>query len=488
MDFRKLIDLVESRQTLPERASSRSRASATEELPPAFDPAGDENVQTYDNQPGPDNLAGLKSAIGHKIKELPPTKDSIKALEEVEDILASINFGGRQGNVGKELESIHDKDVHKAKKLLAMYVLNLPISPAQRKKLFDAWREDTLVDVDTLRVLGTHTVNDIFPEYGSAENPGVKLLVDDLATVNFVGVGKGEFLLCVLSQRITKEGKGDLLVDETHRIEVKTSDGGNPRMTDADSNLAPGYQAAVKNFLSKWNDEILATTTIKKSGLTLQDMMQIGHQIGDRRLVKKYWDDVEHILSCIFPGQDVDPIVAPLIVGSIGHAKGAYAEINLKYYLSKKTEQAMLFIDLKKKLPTFVLFNSTEELHAAGLRLHADTVYPVTQHDLRNPYPQMKITGIKGFQAAEPASIPSTKPGSEKPAGTPSAAQKKQMKQAATTKTVAQEPASVVGQTASAVGQTASAPQQKKVFGATNSPMNEWGVRIRPILGHKPRF
>jgi hypothetical protein len=483
MDFRKLIDLVESRQTLAERAKPRSRASEPAQLPPEFDPGNeaDATIATHDNQPGPDNLAGLKAAIGHKIKELPPTKDSIKALEEVEDILSSINIGGRQGNVGKDLESINDRDVHKAKKLLSMYVLNLPISPAQRKKLFDAWRKDKLVDVDALRTLGTHTVNDIFPEYGSAENPGVKLLVDDLATVNFVGVGKGEFLLCVMSKRITKEGKGDLLIDGKHKVEVKTSDGGSPRMTDADSNLAPGYQAAVKNFLMKWHDDIVAVTTIKKSGLTLQDLMQIGHQIGDRRLSKKYWDDVEHILTNIFPGQDVEPIMSPLLVGSIGHAKGAYAETNLNYYLSKKSEQGMLFIDLKKALPTFVFFNSIEELNAAGLRLHAETTYPVTQHDLRNPYPQMAINNIKGFQAADPTPVPSAKPGLQKPDGTPGAAQKKQMKQAAQAQPVAPEPAAE--QPA-----PAPAPRQKKTYGAANTPMNEWGVRIRPIMGHKPRF
>lgn len=480
MDLRKLINLVDNKSTpLTEaRKKKEKEIPLTVDLPDDFmpDDDGDGEPDAPGNIPGDDSIGGLKQAIGHKIKDLPPTKESIRALEEIEDILTSMNLGGRSGNIGKQLDSVGDKDVHKAKKLLAMYVLNLPISPKQRDVLFKAWREDKLVDIDALQSLGKHTVQDIFPDYNNDENPGVKYIVDDLATVNDVGIGKGEFLLCVMSKRITKAPKGDLLVDGKNKIEVKTADGGEARLMDADSGSAPGYGKAVEDFLDKWNDDINNVTKVLKSGISLQGLMNIGHGIDDARRRKDFWGDVEGILEKIFPGMDLSDIMGPLIIGSIGHAKLAYAETNLAYYISKKSEQGMLFIDLRKSPPTFVYFNSNEELNEAGLRLHAGTVYPVTQDDPRYPYPQMQILPIKGFGSDEPVPAPD----------------KKVAKKAKAGKVDTAEPTAVgadIAPTDIAPTANAPAPTAGKVYGAPNAapaPLAE--RRIHRSYGHKPRF
>ena len=123
---------------------------------------------------GEDPLYGLKLAIANKIKDLPPDEKTQKALQEIEDLLAHVEAGGRKGHIGSELDSIEDRDVHKARSLLAKYVLSLDMTPQQRAELFGLWKNDQLVNIDKLLSIGKHTIPEIINGYDNAKNPAIK--------------------------------------------------------------------------------------------------------------------------------------------------------------------------------------------------------------------------------------------------------------------------------------------------------------------------
>ena len=145
-------------------------------------------------------------------------------------------------SIGAELDNIDDRDVHKARNLLAKYVLSLDMNSKQRLELFTMWKNDKLVNIDKLLSIGKHTIPEIINGYDNSKNPAIKELVDDLAQVAALGQGKGEFLLSVLSKRITKLHKGDLSIDG-QQIEVKTQDVGGGRFYDQEVRPSASYSA-----------------------------------------------------------------------------------------------------------------------------------------------------------------------------------------------------------------------------------------------------
>jgi len=64
-----------------------------------------------------DPLYPIKFAIANKIKDLPNTPDTQKALQEIEEMLAHIGAGGKLGLIKNKLQAIDDPDVNKAQKL-----------------------------------------------------------------------------------------------------------------------------------------------------------------------------------------------------------------------------------------------------------------------------------------------------------------------------------------------------------------------------------
>ncbi len=385
--------------------------------------AVDQTAMPPSGEPGSDPLYDLKLAIANKIKVLPPDEKTQKALQEIEDLLAHVGAGGRKGHIGSELESINDKDVHRARSLLAKYVLSLDMTAQQRSDLFSRWKNDKLVDISALLSVGKHTIPEIIIGYDDPKNPAIKELVDDLSQVAALGQGKGEFLLSVLSKRITKLHKGDLDV-AGRQIEVKTQDVGGGRFYDQEVRPDSSYSANVSNILKTWPPK--AGLKVKAtSGLKLIDLISLGEALPPAEK-EQYFGDVTKLLQSIFPGMDVSGILRGMQVGNIGAAKQAYAVTNLDYYRNIKTEdEGILFIDLSKSVAEFVFFRNAAELAVGGLRLHANTVYPVSS-DPRNAYPQMRIIATKaGSVPTETPSIapvpakPKAKPKLTKPAVTP---------------------------------------------------------------------
>ena len=213
-----------------------------------------------------DHLEGLKDLIARRIKSLPDDESTAKALKDIEDMLSHLGQGGRIGSIGKEVLSIEDDAVRDAKKVLARLLLSIieevGASPEQRAEFFEMWKNDQIVNVESLLSEENRgvsmTFNDVFNGYG--QNPIVTEFINEVMTVSELGMGRGEFGLNVLSKSITVAGKGSKKDDEsggskkgdlqivaggrTYQVELKTEQGGAARFGDQEVRPAEGFEAA----------------------------------------------------------------------------------------------------------------------------------------------------------------------------------------------------------------------------------------------------
>jgi hypothetical protein len=342
-------------------------------------------------EPTVDEFASMKAIISGKIKELPDDDETAKALREIEDLLAHVGGGGTGGKVGMingELAKINDPTVQAAQKELARYILSLDMTPAQRDELFKLWREDRLVDRAKLLSKGKKTFADIINSYNS--NPAIKELTNDLMRISALGQGKGEFALCVLSKSISKPPKGDLLVDG-RKIEVKTTDGGAGRFTDQEVRPGKGFEQAARELTDFVVNNEESPFALPKSGLSLAYAANIASQITD---TDKFVALCKNVINIIFDSSDtsaVNRIGDAIKSGNAGAALQEYAQLSFNYYMGKKDDEGVLYINVTKDPISMVYFVDAEELSASGLRLHAGTAYITSVDDIRLPYPQMEI-------------------------------------------------------------------------------------------------
>jgi hypothetical protein len=366
-------------------------------------------TQSLFEAPAPtiDELESMKAIIAGKIKQLPADAETAKALREIEDLLTHVNVGGRSGIITKELDSIADPTVTAAQKMLARYILSLDMTPEQRDQLFTLWREDKLVNRSELLTKGKKTIADVINHY--TDNPAIKELVDDLMSVAALGQGKGEFALSVLSKNIAKPQKGDLVVDGT-KVEVKTTDGGAGRFTDQEVRPGAGFEQVARQLA-----DLLAPYQNKatKSGPNLDNIVNIYATISKDSEKKKEADSmiklIEQCVGLIFQGQNVSPIIDAIKAGNVNTAKQEYAKTSFNYYMDKKDDEGVLYINLTKNPISLIWFANADELAASGLRLHAGTIYITSVSDVRLPYPQMEIVdtskGGSVTTSAEPADV-----------------------------------------------------------------------------------
>ena len=342
-------------------------------------------------QPTVDEFASMKAIIAGKIKQLPNDDETANALREIEDLLAHVGGGGTGGKIGMingELAKISDPTVQAAQKELARYILSLDMTPAQRDELFKLWREDKLVNRDKLLSKGKKTFADIINNYNS--NLAIKELTDDLMRISALGQGKGEFALCVLSKGISKPPKGDLLVDG-RKIEVKTTDGGAGRFTDQEVRPGKGFERAARELTDFVVNNEETPFTLPPSGLNLAYAAKIASQMAD---TDKFVALCKNLINIIFDGTDtsaVNRIADAIKSGNAGAALQEYAQLSFNYYMDKKDDEGVLYINVTKDPITMVYFVDAEELAASGLRLHAGTAYITNVDDVRLPYPQMEI-------------------------------------------------------------------------------------------------
>lgn len=348
-----------------------------------------------------DELESMKAVIAGKIKQLPPDAETAKALREIEDLLSHVHAGGRMGIISKELDSINDPTVTAAQKMIARYILSLDMTPDQRNQLFTLWREDKLVKRGKLLEVGKKTLNDVIEGYDT--NPSIKEFVDDMMQIAALGQGKGEFAFSVLSKSIAKPQKGDLVVDGT-RVEVKTTEGGAGRFTDQEVRPGEGFERAARNLNNFTNQEIakIGEKPLPKSGLSLSYAATLAPKMGEQER-KQFVQFCEEVINIIF--DNTDPSAVKRIADAIGtgNARAAlqeYAKLSFNYYMGKKDDDGVLYINLNKKPVMLVWFKDADDLAASGLRLHAGTVYITSIADVRLPYPQMEIVDTSGGGAS----------------------------------------------------------------------------------------
>lgn len=384
-----------------------------------------------------DALKSLKSVIASKIKELPIDDVTIKTLREIEDLLRDVHAGGRKGLIDKDLKSIEDSAVDAAQKMLSRYILSIDSTPEERKELFTLWKSDKIVNKENLFSGQRSTFEDIFNGYST--NSLIQELVNDLMNVATLGHGKGEFALNVLSRDIYKpsDGKGDLKVrwgNKDLQVEVKTSSESitidpetgkekksksSARFGDQEVRPADGWDPVAREL----NDFVRGTGSYKSrkgfkqavptSGLSLKSAIAV-HQSIDNKDKPKFMELTKKVLTLIFGDvtggrkdyvtrlkKNTTGIINAIEVGDLEGAKQYYSLASFNYYMAKKQDDGVLFIDLPNK--SVVWYNSAEALSDQGLRLHADSIFLTGVKDPgRTAYPQIYVQPTTfGGQAAQ---------------------------------------------------------------------------------------
>lgn len=398
-------------------------------------------------QESQDSLASLKTAIAHKIRDLPPTPETKNSLEDIEDILSHIQAGGRRKATATNFDNWSDNDVKKAKELLAKYIVSLDAPVAYKKSMIEQWRNGGLIDTNLL-LDGSHSIEQIVKGYSS--NPAVKELADDLLQVAGLGKGKGEFMLKVLSPAITDPpgGKGDILVLEVGTVEVKTTDGGAGRFYDRQVKAGSKYSSLSSQFIKKYvkyfADQVPQEPSVvpaqpapqqpapqqpipqqptpqqpapqqpvtegrkkspaapkpfklSKTGLNINQLVQLYQKVPPE-MQANFSADLNDILGEVFQKapEYAGAVVNAITTGNAGKAKQLYGVGSLNNYMAHKEDIGILYIDLAAKPATFTFFTDNDSLNKGGLRLNIDTVYPISSNE-QYAFPQTSI--VKTGQA-----------------------------------------------------------------------------------------
>jgi hypothetical protein len=337
-------------------------------------------------------LKSMKAVIANKIKSLPDDDATVKALREIEDLLAHVHAGGKMGIINGELNKIDDPTVRAAHKMLARYILSLDMTPQQREEFFKLWRNDKLVNRQKLLTIGKTDFTQIINKYNN--NPVIKEFVDDMMKVSELGQGKGEFGLSVLSKNINKQvGKGDLSIDG-RPIEVKTTFGGAGRFTDQEVRPAAGFEEAARKLAAFVSSYPTNPLDLPKSGLSLNNAVQFGKSLTKDK--QKYYSLVENVISLIFGGskgnkKDLNSIMTAIKSGDPLAALQEYSKASFNYYMSSKKDEGVLYINLTTDPISTIFFKEANDLAKSGLRFHAGSAYITNYADHRAPYPQIKI-------------------------------------------------------------------------------------------------
>jgi hypothetical protein len=372
-----------------------------------------------------DKLTGLKDLISRRIKELPDDTLTAKALQEIEELLQHLGKGGRISAIGQEISGIEDDTVQDARKVLARLVLSIAeevnASPKDREEFFTLWKKDQIVNVDKLLSGTSVNFSSAFNGYG--KNQLMTEFINDVMSIQELGLGRGEFGLNVLSKSIgvakasksendaggSKGKKGDLSItynEKTYQVELKTEGAGAARFGDQEVSPADGYEAAaiaLNKFVKSHKMYPNLSRKLSGSGMNLNQAIQF-HQIIPKQDQNKFLGLVSNCLNLIFGKvegarkshllnlkKNVSEILNAIKVGDAGGAKQAYSQASFNYYMAKKHDDGVLYANLNAK--TFVYYTEASQLLDQGLRLEASTAYISSTKDVsRSAYPQISVT------------------------------------------------------------------------------------------------
>jgi hypothetical protein len=374
--------------------------------------------------PAPE-VSSLKDILANRIKELPNDENTVEALKEIDKLLSHVGKGLKVGSIGDEISNIDDSAVQSAKKTLARLVLNIiqetGATMDQRQEFFDLWKADNLVNKELLLSKKNVTFDNVFNGYPG--NPIIKEFVDEIMPHQDLGMGRGEFGLNVLSKSITVAGKkskedndedggskkGDLQIkldDKAYQIELKTEMGGAGRFGDQEVRPAEGFEAAAME-LNKFikNHPIYSTSGIKltKAGINLNQAIEFNQALPPNDK-PKFLELVNKCVFLIFGGnnrgtreeyasrltENLDAIMSAIESGANGQAIQQWSQANFNYYMSKKHDDGVLYLNLNKN--SFIYYQFAEDLLDNGLRFQAKTFYiSATSDPTRSVYPQISV-------------------------------------------------------------------------------------------------
>ena len=357
------------------------------------------------------NLLGLKQDVLDMVSNLQAGKDTRRILEKVRELLAKNNATDNLGAYAGRVQDLGatDDDVRKA----ADQLTNLIAAAAEQTSLqdreffFKKWESDQIVKVDKLLLGGKKfLIGELFEYYGKSK--AITFLVNALSKESGYGLGKGELLLAVLSQRINKApGKGDLLIDGKS-IEVKATDGGSPRFADQEVRVGPGYEQKRDEIIETYSAQIQALGGIGKTGLNLANYIAIGQSEGVDKT--KFKTDTADLLDKIFDNKvDTADLLQAILNKKVGTAKKLFAEKTFQRYMDIKQDDGVLYINLAAKEPTYVMFKTVEDLAKLGLYLHAGTIYILGMTGNRDVFPQMSINDVPEAASGDVSVVPAPK-------------------------------------------------------------------------------
>jgi len=357
------------------------------------------------------NLLGLKQDVLNMVSNLQASKDTRRILEKVRELLAKNNATDNLGAYASRVQDLGatDSDVKKA----ADQLTNLIAAAAEQTSLqdreffFKKWESDQIVKVEKLLAGGKKfLISELFEYYGKSK--AITFLVNALSKESGYGLGKGELLLAVLSQRINKApGKGDLLIDGKS-IEVKATDGGSPRFADQEVRVGSGYEQKRDEIIMAYSAQIQALGGLGKTGLNLANYIAIGQSEGVDKT--KFETDTAELLDRIFNGKvDTTDLLQAILNKKVGTAKKLFAEKTFQRYMDIKQDDGVLYINLAAKEPTYVMFKTVEDLTKLGLYLHAGTIYIIVMSGNRDVFPQMSINEVPEAPSEEVSGVPAPK-------------------------------------------------------------------------------
>lgn len=340
-----------------------------------------------------DDIAQLKKQLAAKIASLPADENTIRIVNKVEDLLQDVGAGGRVSSLLQTIQNIDDEDVQKQTNKVAKIIAAIDFDRDELQKLFRVWNKDKIIKVDKLLSGGTMSMAELINGYG--KSPNITELVDDLSVVTDYGIGPGEFMLAVLSKRITGigagGGKGDLIIDNKP-VELKTKSKKPARFVDREVRPTSEYAGAVQSFKQKYEQQFQelegqGKVVRAKSGISETHLALF---------LEAYPDavgDVARVIEKLFAGlpKAGSQIASLLAKGQLKQAKQMIARANVQNYLNVKRQNGdlagILFMDIPGK--EFNYIKDVKDLDGTGLRLNMGNAYLIQGQD--NPYPQIAI-------------------------------------------------------------------------------------------------
>ena len=164
-----------------------------------------------------------------------------------------------------------------------------------------------------------------------------------------------------------------------------------PVRTDHNPNyFSDRFQALPKDGYTRFIQKMIDSPLISVSVNT-----EYCHEMKEE--YESFFTQLENVVTLIFGGSgtanavSVNDIMDGIYQSNLGPALQSYSQASFNYYMSKKDDDGVLYMNLTTDPISSIWFKTAEELSAIGARLHAGTAYLTSTKDVRLPYPQMEI-------------------------------------------------------------------------------------------------